>query len=213
MEVNVVNQTLKVIKAWYGLNQRYHNWGALQHVFWENNNSYYNFFTEDRGKYNLCEKKQFLAYHIRRTQRNCSFFCNIMVRERHRKEPKEELEKWKRRSKVWEKLREGSISTFIRKIHDWDPKITYLMVKSWKDGKVKIDGIDFQENERVITEVIDSPNQGIKFYRNKEIALNVVKYFSKDTKEMKDLVKTSSNYELTSIKNFWRFFKGKSSPT
>ena len=26
---------------------------------------------------------------------------------------------------VWEKLREGGISTFIEKLHGWDPKIVY----------------------------------------------------------------------------------------
>ena len=57
-----------------------------------------------------------------------------------------------------EKLREGNISTFIEKLHGWDVKIIDLMVKSWKHGKVKIDGTDFQVNEGVIVEVIDSPN-------------------------------------------------------
>ena len=81
-----------------------------------------------------------------------------MVGERHHREPESEVEKWKRRSKVWEKLREGSIMTFIEKLHGWDPNITDLMVKSWKDGKVKIDGTDFQVNEGVIIEVNNSPN-------------------------------------------------------
>ena len=79
--------------------------------------------------------------------------------------------------------------TFIEKLHGWDPKITNLMVKSWIYRKVKIDGIDFQVNEGVIAEVIDSPNQGIIFYRDKKISLNVVKEFAKDAKEMKELVK------------------------
>lgn len=51
------------------------------------------------------------------------------------------------------------------------------MVKSWKDGKVKVDGVSFQVNEGVITEVIESPNQGIKLYRDKKISLNEVKDF------------------------------------
>lgn len=89
--------------------------------------------------------------------------------------------------------------SFIKKLHGWDPKIIDLMVKSWKDGKVKIDGIDFQVNEGVIAEVIDSPNQGIKLFRDKKISLNVVKDFTKDAKEMKELVKTGAYYEPASI--------------
>ena len=58
---------------------------------------------------------------------------------------------------------------------------------------MKIDGINFQVNEGVILEVIDSPNQGIKFFRGKKISLNVMKYFAKDVKEMKKLVKTNTS--------------------
>ena len=58
-------------------------------------------------------------------------------------------------------------------------------------------------------EVIDSPNQGIKFYRDKKISLSAVRDFAKDAKELKELVKTGAYYELASIKKFWRFvFKG-----
>ena len=81
-----------------------------------------------------------------------------MVGERHQRELEGEVEKWKRRSKVWEKLREGEILSFIEKLHGWDLKITDLMVNSWRDGKVKIDGINFQVNEGVIAEVINSTN-------------------------------------------------------
>ena len=52
-----------------------------------------------------------------------------MVGGRHHGEPWGEAEKSKRRLKVWEKLREGRISTFIEKLHGWDPKVTNLMVK------------------------------------------------------------------------------------
>ena len=115
------------------------------------------------------------------------------------------MEKWKIRSKVWEKLREGSILFFIKKLHGWDRKITDLMVKTWRDGKLKIDGVDFQVNEGVVTKVINSPNQGIKFYRDKKISLNAVKDFANDAKEMKELVNIGAYYESASIKKLWRF--------
>ena len=60
------------------------------------------------------------------------------------------------------------------------------MVRSWKYGKVKIDVIEFQVNEGVIVEVIDSPIQGIKFFRYKKFSLNIIKDFAKDAKEMKE---------------------------
>ena len=110
-----------------------------------------------------------------------------MVGERHHRELEGEAEKWKRISKVWEKLREGDITSFIKKLHGWDPKITDLIIKSWKDGKVKIDVIEFQVNEGVIAKVIDSPNQGIKFFGDKKIFLNIVKNIFKDSKEIKEL--------------------------
>ena len=54
--------------------------------------------------------------------------------------------------------------------------------------------------------MINFTNQGIKFYRDKKISLNVVKDFARDSKELKDLVKTGAYYEPTSIKKLWRFF-------
>lgn len=60
-------------------------------------------------------------------------------------------------------------------------------------------------NEGVIVEVIDSPNQGIKFFRDRKISLSAMKDFAKDAKEMKELVKTGAYYELASIKKLWRF--------
>lgn len=73
------------------------------------------------------------------------------------------------------------------------------MVISWKCGKFKIDRVDFWVDEGDITEVTSSPIGGIKFYRDKKFSLNVVKDFAKNSKEMKDLVKTRVYYELDSI--------------
>ena len=96
MEVNFINQTFKVMKAWHGLNQRYHTWGALWHIFWAIfwgiGIFYYNCFSEEGGKYNFCEKNQFSSHSAWRTKRFCFSFCNIMVEERHRREPKGEVE-------------------------------------------------------------------------------------------------------------------------
>lgn len=74
------------------------------------------------------------------------------------------------------------------------------MVTSWREGKVKINRIDFQANESVIAEVTNSPSEGIKFFRDKKVSFNVVKCFAKNAKEMKDFVKTRAYYEPSSIK-------------
>ena len=66
-----------------------------------------------------------------------------MVGERSRKEPIGEAKKWKQREKVWEKLEKGGIANYIAKLHSFDPVVTNSMVNSWKDGKVKVDGVSF----------------------------------------------------------------------
>ena len=43
-----------------------------------------------------------------------------MVGERCRKESVGEIEKWRSREKVWEKLEQGKITTFILKLHGFD---------------------------------------------------------------------------------------------
>lgn len=66
-----------------------------------------------------------------------------MVGERSRKEPIGKEKKWKQRTKVWEKLEKGGIAKYIAKLHGYDPAITDLMVNSWKDGSVKVDGVSY----------------------------------------------------------------------
>ena len=41
---------------------------------------------------------------------------------------------------------------FIEKLNVSNPKVIDLMVMSWKDRKVKIDGVDFQVREGIIAE-------------------------------------------------------------
>ena len=66
-----------------------------------------------------------------------------MVGERSRKEPISEAEKWRQRTRVWDKLEKGGIANYINKLHGFDPAITNSMVDSWKDGRVKVDGVSF----------------------------------------------------------------------
>lgn len=55
------------------------------------------------------------------------------------------------------------------------------MVNTWKDGKVKIDGVSYQVDVGVIAHVMDIPDKGLKFYRDKKVLVNVVKEFAKNT--------------------------------
>ena len=66
-----------------------------------------------------------------------------MVGERSRKELVGEVEKWKQRGKVWKKLEKGDIANYITKLHGFDLDVTNSMVNSWKDGKVKVNGVSF----------------------------------------------------------------------
>ena len=66
-----------------------------------------------------------------------------MVGECSKKEPVGEVDNWKNRGKVWEKLEKGGIANYIAKLHGFDPKVNISMVNSWKDGKVKVNGVSF----------------------------------------------------------------------
>lgn len=84
--------------------------------------------------------------HITTRRKGCKENEN-MVGERHRREPEDEAEKWRRRYKVWNILKKGDITTFIEWLHRWKPSITHSMVKRWNEGSVKIDGVDFMMME------------------------------------------------------------------
>ena len=53
-----------------------------------------------------------------------------MVGEHSRKEPVGEVEKWKNKGKVWEKLEKEGIANYIAKLHGFDPNVTNSMVSS-----------------------------------------------------------------------------------
>ena len=79
------------------------------------------------------------------------------------------------------------------------------MVKSWKDGCVKIDGVTHQVNVELIAQVTEIPLEGINIFRDKKIPANAIKDFVKDEDERKKLVKAETYYEMESIKNLWRY--------
>ena len=53
-----------------------------------------------------------------------------MVGKRCRKEPMGEIEKWRSREKVWEKLEQGSVNRFFMKLDGFDQEVTNSMVGS-----------------------------------------------------------------------------------
>ena len=99
----------------------------------------------------------------------------------------------------------GGISKYIEKLHGYDAEVTNNMVKTWKDGKVKVNGTYFQITEEVIAAVTDIPMEGIKFFRDNKLSLSVVDTFVKTPMERKHLVKSKMVYELDSIKKLWRY--------
>ena len=53
-----------------------------------------------------------------------------MVGKSCRKEPAGDLEKWRSRKKVWEKLEEGGVTNYIMKLHGFNYEVTKSMVGS-----------------------------------------------------------------------------------
>ena len=67
-----------------------------------------------------------------------------MVGERIRREPSGELESWKEKEMVWHKLGKGKITRFMEKLHGFNAGVTKIMVETWSNGRVKIDGVTHQ---------------------------------------------------------------------
>ena len=64
-----------------------------------------------------------------------------MVGERSRKESVREVEKWRKRTKVWDRIEKVRITHYTKKLHGYDKEVTNIMVNFWKDSRVKIDGV------------------------------------------------------------------------
>ena len=128
-----------------------------------------------------------------------------MVGERIRKEPVGDVEKWRNMGKVWEKLEKGGIAKYITKLHGFDLDVTNSLVNSWKEGKVKVNGVSFQVTEEVVVAVSEISMEGFKFFRDKKFSMNVMKDFVKSSKEKKNLVKCKMYYDSESIKKLWRY--------
>ena len=79
------------------------------------------------------------------------------------------------------------------------------MVDTWNNERVKIDGVTHHITEGLIAEVTEFPQEGMNFYREKNMSSNVVKYFVKDEKEKDKLVKIDTYYDIDSIKKLWRY--------
>ena len=61
-----------------------------------------------------------------------------------------------------------------------------LMVNSWKDGRVKVDGVSYQVTVEIIAHFTKISDEQLKFYKDKKVSTNVVKDFTKNMEEKKD---------------------------
>ena len=52
-----------------------------------------------------------------------------------------------------------------------------------------MDRVSYQVTVEVIVHFTEIPDEGLKFYRDKKVSMNVVKDFTKNMKEKKELVK------------------------
>jgi len=128
-----------------------------------------------------------------------------MVGERCRKEPVGEIGKWRSREIFWEKLEQGEITRYILKLHGFDQEVTNSIVKSWKDGSFRVNGVSFLITEEVISTIIEILIEGFKFFRDKKLSANVVRDFVKDAKELKALKNIDTFYIPNTIKKLWRY--------
>ena len=64
-----------------------------------------------------------------------------MVGERSKKDLVGEVENWRKRTKVRNRLEKGRIMNYIEKLHGFDKEAAKIMVNTWKDGRVKIGGV------------------------------------------------------------------------
>ena len=104
---------------------------------------------------------------------------NTMVGERYRREMEDEAQKWKRRTKVWNILKKGEITSYIECLHGWKPSISKSMVKNQTEGMVEIDRLEFSVMKEIISHVTDIPIIGKKFYRDQKVSGQAVAEFTK----------------------------------
>lgn len=123
-----------------------------------------------------------------------------MTGERSKREPTGEIQKWKNKGKVWKELEKGGVTNFLGKLHAFDSEITNVMVNSWSNGKVKVNGVYFQITEEVIAEVTGLLMEGHKFFRDKKLSTNAIKDFARSTEEMNKLVKKETFFVTDTIK-------------
>ena len=91
------------------------------------------------------------------------------------------------------------------KLHGFDQEVTNSMVSSWKDGRVKVNGVHFWVTEEVISSISEIPVEGFKFFRDKKFSANAVKDFVESEKKMKVLRKIDTYYVLDTMKKLLRY--------
>ena len=105
---------------------------------------------------------------------------------------------------MWKKLEKGGVAKYIERLHSLDKGVIDLMLKSWKAGRVKVDGVYYQVSVDIIAQVTEITNMGFNFYTDKKLFGTAVKDFIKGDEEMKCFVKVETYYEIDSIKKFWQ---------
>ena len=93
----------------------------------------------------------------------------------------------------------------MEKLHGFDVGVMKVMVESWSNGRVKIDGVTHQISKGLIAEVTEILQNGIKFYRDKKMSANAINEFIKDDEERDKLMKIDTYYDIESIKKLWRY--------
>ncbi len=79
------------------------------------------------------------------------------------------------------------------------------MVGSWKDDRVKLNGVSFMIIEEVILTVSKILIKDFNFFRDKKLSANTVQDFVKDMEELKALKKIKMYYVPNTMKKLWMY--------
>lgn len=93
---------------------------------------------------------------------------------------------WKKKKEVWHHLEKKKVASFIEKLHGHKPHVADSFYKSWDGDKVTLYGRQFTINAKFIAEVTGLPNEGMNFFKEKNIPKKQSRIFQKMTRRMQN---------------------------
>lgn len=109
----------------------------------------------------------------------------------------------KKNKTIWCILDRARLTSFIERLHSAHANVTKKFAKDFKDGKIKIEGITIEIDEKLIAEITGLSMEGAKFYRDRKMVDNIaIKKFLRNKKERAKLAKFDKRiYDTGNIKS------------